>query len=89
MMKYQQTGVGAVESGAIRDSRGKGLLPVQVALTGTATYRLLGRVSPEAQWVELRPAASTDCLEAISWVPYLRLEVTSGDGTATLWIGEE
>ena len=90
MIHLVQSGVGAVENNfAARDSRGKGLLPVQVAVTGTASFRVMGRVSPDAQWKEVRPEASIGFLESISWVPYVRLEVLSGDGTATLWLGEE
>ncbi|MDQ4420058.1 hypothetical protein OOT33_06350 [Sphingobium sp. DEHP117] len=87
-MKIAQTGVGFVENlFAVRALHGW-LLPVQVAVEGTATYRILGRVSPEAQWRELRAADTVSCLEAVNWVPYVRLEVLSGDGSATLWLGE-
>jgi len=90
MMKFQQTGVGAVETrAAIRDTKGKGLLPVQVSVTGACTYRLQGRISPDAPWITLKDAQADPLLEAFSWVPYMRLEITSGDGTATMWIGEE
>lgn len=73
----------------VRDTKGKGLLPVQVAVTGTASYRVSGRVAPELPWVELWPESSTNMLESTAWVPFVQLEVISGAGTATLWLGEE
>lgn len=89
-MKISQTGPGAVDTPAvIRDSRGKGLLPMQVAVAGEASYRIMGRVSPDGRWQPVRAEDAADFLESISWVPYLRLEVLSGSGTVTLCIGEE
>jgi len=89
-MKITQQGVGsATHTFAIRDSNGTGLLPVQAEVTGSATFRILGRVSPEAPWTELKAAGSTAFLESMAFVPYLQLEVTSGAGTVTLWIAEK
>ena len=90
MTQIQQTGVGQTATPtSLIDTDGTGLLPVQVAVEGTATYRLLARVSTQAPWVELRPAASDGFLEAISWVPYLALEVTAGAGTVRLWVADK
>jgi hypothetical protein len=91
MIQLQQTGPGAVDTpAAIRDSYGRSLLPVQAAVAGPGVtiFRLMGRISPEARWQEVREAASSDFLEALSWVPYLRLEVLGGEGTVTLTVGE-
>jgi hypothetical protein len=89
-MKISQTGVG-VEShpNSIRDSSGTSLLPVQAQGDGATTFRVLGRVSPDAPWVEIIAAGTADFLQAVSWVPYMQLEVTSGTGTVDLWIAEK
>lgn len=90
MIKISQTGVGtASHSGSIRDTKGTSILPVQARVTGTATFRILGRVSGDAPWVELKAADTADFLESISWVPFLQLEITSGAGTVDLWIGDK
>ena len=89
-MKIQQTGVGtATHSGTVRDSKGKALLPIQADGDAVTTFKVNGRVSPDAPWMELIAADSADFLESISWVPYIQLEVTAGGGTVTLYIGEE
>lgn len=88
MIKLTRTGVGTVDhEGTVRDTNGSGLLPVQADTDGT-TFKLLGRVSPDAPWVEIKAAGTVDFLENISWVPYLRLEITAGAGTVTVWVGE-
>lgn len=66
---------------------GAPLIPVQAKVTGTATWRLMGRVHPDAGWLEIRAPAATPALEAISWVPYLQLEQTAGSGSVALFIG--
>jgi hypothetical protein len=89
MIKLSRTGVGVVSNdAAVRDSRGTGLLPVQADGDGATTFRVTGRVSPSAPWVEIKAPGTADWLEAISWVPYLQLEVTVGTGTVDLYIGE-
>ena len=90
MIKLVQVGVGTADNptGA-RDSDGTSQLPLQIDVTGTVTYRLLGRVSPEGRWQEMVAPTSADTFKSIAWVPYLRLEVTAGTGTATLWLGEK
>lgn len=90
MIILSQTGVGTEDvTQAIRDSQGSALLPIQADGDGVTTFRVLGRISPEAPWVEIKAAATADFLESISWVPYLRLEVTAGAGTVNLYIGEK
>jgi hypothetical protein len=91
MIKIEQAGVGTVESGdkPIYDSTGTGMLPLQVEVTGAATYRILGRLAADAPWVELRAADTAGCLESFTWVPFMALDVTAGAGTVTLWIGEK
>jgi hypothetical protein len=71
---------------ALRDLSGSGLLPVQVDVPGTATvtFRILGRVNPAMPWVEIRAPASASFLEAISYVPFLRLDITSYSGTGAV-----
>lgn len=73
---------------AIRSNHGTSLLPIQCAAEGTVTYRLLGRVSADAPWVEIRAEGSGDFLESFSWVPYVAVEVVSGDGAVSAWIGD-
>lgn len=89
MIKLTRTGVGTADhEGVVRDTNGTGLLPMQAAVTGTVTFKVMGRVSPDAPWYELKAAGSAAFLESFSWVPHIRLEVTAGTGTADLWIGE-
>jgi hypothetical protein len=90
MIKLTQTGVGTVSHPySLRDDQGTALLPVQGKVTGSATFRLLGRVSPDADWLEIRAANTVAFLESFSWVPFIQLEITSGSGTVTLWIGDK
>lgn len=89
-MIIERTGVGtASNTVAIRDTHGTGLLPLQAAVTGSATFRVLGRVHPEAPWVELKAAGTAGFLESFSWLPFVQLEVTAGTGTVRLYIGEK
>lgn len=89
-MKITRTGVGvATHSAIIRDSQGTGALPIQAAGDGVASFRVVGRASPEAPWVEIIPPGTADLLEAISWVPYVQLEILTGAGTVTLYISEK
>lgn len=88
-MKLEQTGVGT-ESNAqsIRDSFGSGLIPIQADGDGATTFRLNGRASPDAPWIEIKAAGTADFLESFSWVPFVQLEVTSGSGSVSVWIAE-
>jgi hypothetical protein len=89
MIKLTRTGIGTADvSEAVRDSRGSGLLPIQADGDGATTFKINGRVAPDAPWVEIKAAGVADFLENISWLPYLQLEVTAGAGTVTVWIGE-
>jgi hypothetical protein len=92
MKKLSQTGVGTktlASNETIRDSYGKALLPIQASGDGATTFRVRGRISTEAPWVDIVAAGTTDFLESISWCPLIQLEVTAGSGTVTLWVGEE
>lgn len=90
MMKIAKDGVGTASTkNTLRDSDGSGILPLQVEVVGTASYRVLGRVSAEAPWTEIRPADTVGFLETIAWVPELQIEVLSGTGTVTLWVAEK
>lgn len=90
MIKLSRTGVGTADLlETIRDSDGTGLLPLQLNVAAGTTARVLARVSGEAPWVEVRSPSTVDYIESISWVPYVRLEVTSGTGVANLWIGDK
>lgn len=85
-----RTGVGTATHGTeVRDRRGSGLLPVQAKGDGATTFRVMGRVSPEGRWQQIKAPGTADFLESNSWVPYLQLEVTSGAGTVSLFVGEE
>lgn len=89
-MKITQTGVGTAEFPArVRDTQGTGLLPIQADGDGATTFKVNGRVSADAPWVELKAAGTADFLESLSWVPHLQLEVTAGAGSVTLWIAEK
>jgi hypothetical protein len=88
-LKITQAGVGiASNQFTVRDSYGTGLIAVQAEVTGTATYRILGRVSPAAPWRELKGADASGFLESMALVPFLALEVLSGSGTVDLWVHE-
>ena len=89
-MKLEATaGSPAETSAAVRDTDGTGTLPIQAVVAGSATFRVLGRVSPEAPWVEVKEAGTVSFLESFSWLPYLSVEVLSGSGQVTLYIGEK
>jgi len=88
MIKLTASGAGGSAEGTVRDTNGVGLLPVQAQTDGTV-FRVLGRVSPEAPWIEVKEPSAAAFLESISWVPYVRLEITSGAGTVALWVGEQ
>lgn len=89
-MKLTQTGVGTADNtSAVRDSQGTGLLPIQAQGDGATTFKINGRVAPDAPWVELKAAGVADFLESVSWVPNIQLEVTAGSGTVSLWIGDK
>lgn len=92
-MILKRSSVGTAENTlSIRDLSGSGLLPVQVVIDAgvTATYRILGKVDPSLPWFEIREPASAEFLEAISFVPFLQLDVTAmtGSGSVTLGIAE-
>lgn len=91
MIYLTRTGVGVVSNDAkeVYDSMGTGMLPVQVDGDGATTFKINGRVSPDAPWMEIVAAQTGDLLQAISWVPYIQLEVTAGAGQVKLWIGEK
>lgn len=90
MKKITQTGVGtATPLTAVRDTNGTGILPIQADGDGATSFRVVGRVSLEAPWMEVRAASTDDFLETISWIPYVGLEVTAGSGTVVLYVGEK
>lgn len=91
MISLQQTGVGVQSNTAreVYDSMGTGMLPVQVDGDGVTTFKINGRVSPDAPWMEIVAAQTADLLQSIAWVPYIQLEVTAGAGTVKLWLGEK
>lgn len=90
-MKITQVNVGtATHPASIRDSDGSSLLPIQAEIvSGSPTFRVLGKVSPEAPWVEVIAPGTTAFLQAVSWTPFLQLEITSGSGTVNLYIAEK
>lgn len=84
-----KTGVGTADTvRPVRDIVGSGLLPIQASPAAATTFRILGRVSPDAPWVELKAPGTLGFLEAFVRVPYIRLDVTAGAGAVSLWIGE-
>lgn len=75
---------------SLRDTDGTGLLPVQAAIaTGAPTFRLLGRVSVGAPWVEIKAPGTAAFLESFAWVPFIGVEVTAGVGSVNIFIGEK
>jgi hypothetical protein len=70
---------------AVTDNRGTGLLPIQAYLidgVGSATFDILGRVSPDGPWFPFKEGLQNGFLEAISWVPYVALRLTAVSGGA-------
>lgn len=69
---------------SLRDISGSGLLPVQVELDSgvSGTFRIMGRVDPSMPWREIRPATSSGFLEAVSYVPFIQLDVTAISGAS-------
>lgn len=89
-MKLTATsGTPAETPSAVRDTHGTGTLPIQAEVVGSANFRVLGRVSKDAPWVEVKEAGSVSFLESFTWLPYLLLEVISGAGSVNLYIGEK
>lgn len=91
MIYLEQTGVGAKSNDErqLYDSMGTGMLPIQVDGDGATTFKINGRVAPDAPWMELIAAQTADMIQAISWVPYIQLQVTAGAGSVKLWVGEK
>ena len=88
MITLEQEGVGTAGNTApVFDPAGSGMIPIQTKVTGTATFRLMGRVHPDADWVEIREPATEGWLESFGWCQYFAIEVTEGDGTVNAWIG--
>lgn len=89
-MKLSQIGVGTESVvDALRNRSGVSLIAVQAAGDGATTFRVNGRVSPDAPWVEVIAPGTADFLQAVSFVPYLQLEITAGTGSVDLWIAEK
>lgn len=88
-IKLTLTGAGqATHSGSVQDRQGSGILPIQAKGDGATTFRVRGRVSPDADWVDIKAAGTADFLESFAWCPHIQLDVTSGSGAVTLWIGD-
>jgi hypothetical protein len=64
-----------------------GLIQADAPADGLTTFRVLGKISSAAPWVELVAAGTADILQAVPAVPYVQLEVTAGTGTVTLYVG--
>lgn len=86
MLKLTQSGVGiAASTGDISLTSDRELF-AQADVTGTATYRILGRYDEEAQWQEIAAPSSDGFLAPIPWVRQVALEVTSGSGSVDLFV---
>jgi hypothetical protein len=55
---------------------------IQIAVTGTATVQVQGRITREAPWQDIGPAYSSSALTHIDAIQFLRA-VASGMGTGT------
>lgn len=87
-MKLSRTSAGTVENlEALRDTDGTGVLPLQVRVTGGASFVVNGRVAPDAPWIEIA-SGSADILESITWLPHVQL-VQTGTGAVDLWIADK
>lgn len=76
------TGVGTADAGPLADHDGL----IQAKGDGVTSFRVLGSLVAGGPFVELVAAGTADILKSIERAPYLRLEVTAGTGTVTLYI---
>jgi hypothetical protein len=92
-MILRRQGVGTDDNGLGRpiwDNAGTGMLPLQAEITGdAATFRVLAKATSEAPWREIIAGGDVGFLQSIAWVPFIQLEVLSGAGVVTLYIGEK
>lgn len=91
MARIQSSQVGIASHIEALTNNDGGPVPVQVFVPGsvTASYRIVGRVNPEAPWVEILPARSNGLLETMQFLPYVGLDIISISGGAiTLWTGD-
>lgn len=82
MQTLSQTGIGSTAAIQIPHSD---KIAVQLHVTGTATFQVNGRVSPDAPWMPVVASASADSIQSIAWYPELQLQVTVGAGTVELY----
>lgn len=94
-MILKKTGIGTSDNELdlpkrpVMDSAGTGMLPIQAEGDGATTFRVLAKATSEAPWREIIAAGTASFLQSIAWVPFVRLEVTAGAGTVTLYLGEK
>lgn len=64
---------------------GKDECTVQVAISASAIVSVKGRLSADAPWVELT-SITTDTIQPIAALPYLRFDVTGNSGTVDAYV---
>lgn len=89
-MKITKNAVGTeFPSTTITDRNGSGFLAIQVDVTGTINYDIVGKVAPEAAAISLKTNQTGSFLETIAWVPFIGIKVNSvSGGSATLYVAE-
>jgi hypothetical protein len=82
MQKVSVTGVGV---SAEVDIQHTDAIAIQTHGDGATTYQVEARVSPEAPWATVIASSTVDHIQSLPFYPELRLNVTAGAGTVTLY----
>lgn len=80
-------GVAAVVS-AVENAKGRDKVSIQVEVTGTATFQLEARASPDAPWVVIGASGSSSTFAVYDYWPFVRINQTAGAGSVRAWIVE-
>jgi hypothetical protein len=59
---------------------------VKVAITGTASVSLQGRMDPNDSWLDLGEAFTGTSAQSIQLMPEVRFNVTAVDGSVDAWV---
>lgn len=90
MIELTRTGPGVADHASLlTDPTGRGYLSVQGEVSGTASFRILGRMLPSLPWQEIKAASSASFLGVVPWAAHLRLEVVSGTGAVSLYFAKK
>lgn len=54
---------------------------IQVEISGTFTVQILGRLHPDASWVELVAEATANYIQPVAYMPEIRVTTSGGAST--------